>query len=258
MRRRASPNGPQFSMPARASGQNTNYDHSKEPMSRMKSTLSYARNLFLFAASMSAVLLACSDTTEPSPTTQEDASIGDSATPDGRAPRNTSGVEGEGLSCDIKAVLQTTCWGCHGSRPANGAPYSLINRTDMLTIANEGQTRLQRSIARMRDDARPMPPSGTPAGQCAVQEAGACKTCTDMASDFAACIPLGGSGSQPNLCDAQKGPTFFVCAAQQCSKECGLSQMPGGTPDTPCDPKNGASCKSCLETKCKAEFEACK
>jgi hypothetical protein len=227
---------------------------------------------WLVATILLVIIAACSDNDSTSTGERVDSGGGSDGS---RAPRDSgSGVEGEGLSCFIKTTLQNNCWACHGSRPTNGAPYSLINREEFLMVADQGQTRLQRAIERMRSTTKPMPPNGrnavpdaeiktfedwgkagTPTEQCAAGDAGACKTCTDMVNDYAACVSPSGA---PNLCDNQKGPSFFICASQQCNKECGLATSPGGTPETPCDPANGAACRTCLETKCKTDLEACK
>jgi hypothetical protein len=231
---------------------------------------------------------ACSDDDNESAVAGKDASSDSSVLPpaaeedagrDGRAPRDSgAGVEGEGLSCAVKTLLQTACWACHGARPANGAPFSLISRDEFMTnsLVEPSKTRLARSIERMKDTNKPMPPrglpaltaeqikvfeewqaQGTPLQSCTAQQGGKCKTCTDMANDYASCTPQ--AGGMPILCNESAAPNFFICAAQQCNMECGLAMSPGGMAETPCNPANGEACRECLTLKkCREAYEACK
>lgn len=194
------------------------------------------------------------------------------ATTGGRPPRETPGVVGEGLSCELRQTFETHCWSCHGDIPMSGAPFSLINRTDLLTTGNGGQSRAERSVARMRATSMPMPPgvaptvpdaaikvvedwiaAGHPAGEC-TDPMGGCTTCAALVDQFVACeSPM--TGGMPNLCSMDQGPNFFICSVTSCGDLCGLA-LPG-QPAPPCDPAKGANCRQCLETNCKTQLEAC-
>jgi hypothetical protein len=42
-----------------------------------------------------------------------------------------AGVDRSGeLPCEVRAVLEAKCWGCHGSTLANGAPFPLVTYAD--------------------------------------------------------------------------------------------------------------------------------
>lgn len=54
---------------------------------------------------------------------------------------------------DIKSIINNNCTQCHGSTPANGAPFSL-------TTYDEVKGRVDRIIARTNSASSPMPPTG--------------------------------------------------------------------------------------------------
>src|SRR5688572_26284694 len=68
---------------------------------------------------------------------------------------------GGGLPCGVKNVLEARCVGCHGATPS--APMSLVTYEDLVAPAksNPALKVVDVSIARMRNDASPMPPSGS-------------------------------------------------------------------------------------------------
>lgn len=66
---------------------------------------------------------------------------------------------GNGLPCDVERVLKANCGTCHGATPANGAPNSLVTRADLVKESTYGSSLGERSVARMKDPAVPMPPS---------------------------------------------------------------------------------------------------
>jgi len=98
-----------------------------------------------------------------------------------------------GLPCDIQAVLQERCQSCHGNPPVSGAPMPLVTYADLTvhSTAFPMQTIAERALARMNNNAMPMPPppasratsaqvaamsawvsAGTPAGSCGPVDAG--------------------------------------------------------------------------------------
>lgn len=68
-----------------------------------------------------------------------------------------------GLPCEVTALLQKNCTACHGVTPAGGAPVSLVTYADLSKAAPQGGTWAARSLARMQDATRPMPPKPAPA-----------------------------------------------------------------------------------------------
>src|SRR5215470_15238578 len=62
------------------------------------------------------------------------------------------------LPCDVRAVFETSCQGCHGHPPQNGAPMSLVTYDDVMSTDSSGVRYIDRAIARMQDPAKPMPP----------------------------------------------------------------------------------------------------
>ena len=77
-----------------------------------------------------------------------------------------------GLPCDVAATLQTYCVSCHGSSPKYGAPMPLVTYADLSATSPKGGSYAERSLARMKDAAAPMPPGGgVPAGEVSGFEA---------------------------------------------------------------------------------------
>ena len=78
------------------------------------------------------------------------------------SPTQDAGSSGGGLPCAVQAVLAAKCQSCHGATPVAGAPMALVTYADLLapSALDAAQSYLQRSLARMRDLARPMPPGG--------------------------------------------------------------------------------------------------
>lgn len=66
-----------------------------------------------------------------------------------------------GLPCDVADVLKA-CTGCHKSPPTGGATMSLLSYDDLMTASPKGGNYADRSLIRMQDVAKPMPPSPTP------------------------------------------------------------------------------------------------
>ena len=67
-----------------------------------------------------------------------------------------------GLPCEVATVVSNACASCHGATLTGGAPMSLITRADFMAASSRDATQSngQRSVARMRDAASPMPTSG--------------------------------------------------------------------------------------------------
>ncbi len=84
----------------------------------------------------------------------------DHATPDAAG--------GDGLPCDVRAVLENACTACHSNPPTSNAPQALVSRTDFFSPSSiDGQNLGQRSEARLHDTIIPMPPSSEPPASAA-------------------------------------------------------------------------------------------
>lgn len=68
----------------------------------------------------------------------------------------------DGLPCDVSRLLATSCIRCHGARPTNGAPMSLVTYDDLVAPWDEDPTRTiaDVSLERMKAMRSPMPPDG--------------------------------------------------------------------------------------------------
>lgn len=76
-----------------------------------------------------------------------------------------SGLPGDaGLPCEVANLLASQCTSCHGAPLAGSAPMSLRSRADLLVTSTRdpAMNYAQRSLARMRDTASPMPPGNPP------------------------------------------------------------------------------------------------
>lgn len=98
------------------------------------------------------------------------------------------GASGDGLPCELEAMVARSCRGCH--RAGGTAPMPLDSRADFLAAArsNAGVTVAQQSLTRMQSTTAPMPPTGAqpadvqlmadwvnagmPSGSCAPADAG--------------------------------------------------------------------------------------
>jgi len=69
-----------------------------------------------------------------------------------------------GLPCDVQALVQTRCQGCHAATPANGAPMPLVTRANLMapSFLDPAQSFAQRALARVQQTAGQMPPPPAP------------------------------------------------------------------------------------------------
>jgi mono/diheme cytochrome c family protein len=81
------------------------------------------------------------------------------STSDGGAP-SAAGASGD-LPCEVASVFASHCASCHGTATAAGAPMSLATRADLMKEAplTKGHSSAVEAVARMKNDARPMPPA---------------------------------------------------------------------------------------------------
>lgn len=68
-----------------------------------------------------------------------------------------------GLPCDVEALVDEHCGGCHGDPASFGAPMPLVDHDHFMvpSIIEPTEAVLDRVSQRLHDDARPMPPTGT-------------------------------------------------------------------------------------------------
>lgn len=87
------------------------------------------------------------------------APAGGGASPAPPSGNGSQPVSASDLPCDVKAILDSHCANCHGSTPAFGAPMSLASAGDFRATAPKGGDVVgKRVLARIKDDALPMPP----------------------------------------------------------------------------------------------------
>jgi Copper type II ascorbate-dependent monooxygenase, C-terminal domain/Copper type II ascorbate-dependent monooxygenase, N-terminal domain len=75
----------------------------------------------------------------------------------GSAPLDATALPSNGLPCNVSNVLTRNCQSCHGASPQFGAPQSLVSYEDLVSV-RAGTRVVDQVLARMKDDARPMPP----------------------------------------------------------------------------------------------------
>lgn len=143
---------------------------------------------------------------------------------DAGANGDTPPIASTEFPCEAAAVL-STCWSCHASPPRGGADLSLVHLADLraMSAVAPTQTVAERSLARLRDAADPMPPRGYPR-----------PSETEIAM-FEAWI---GDGMPQGTCAGtdpdQPAPT--VCTSG--------SKWTGGNEESP-DMNPGLACRSC-------------
>ena len=79
-------------------------------------------------------------------------------------PTTTGTSVTNGLPCDVNAVLAKNCQSCHSATPSFGAPSPLMSYDDLIAPAKSDPQKkvLDLVLARIRDDARPMPQAPNP------------------------------------------------------------------------------------------------
>ena len=115
---------------------------------------------------------------------------GDSVPDAGPGLEPDAGPAGEGLPCDVEALLASQCRTCHGAHLSGNAPMPLVTREHMLKPSSvTGLSVGALSVARMKKTSAPMPPAGVlpteqvallenwvnagmPAGDCQARDAG--------------------------------------------------------------------------------------
>lgn len=98
------------------------------------------------------------------------------------------------LPCDVATVVQSRCGDCHGTTPKFGAPMSLMKAADFAKQAQDRSTTVgQAVIARISDDAHPMPQA--PAPRLTASESATLKTWINAGAKASSCqTPIGGGG----------------------------------------------------------------
>lgn len=151
----------------------------------------------------------------------------------------------DGLPCDVAELLTTRCATCHADPPSGGAPMPMVRYADLVapSKSQSGESVAKVALARMRDGARPMPPTtqlpdGEIAPFAAWVEAGAPRTaCSTTASVRAR------DASGPECRLSSDCPGALVCRGGVCDVECVAD-------------KDCAVGSSCQETRCVSSGEA--
>ena len=128
--------------------------------------------------------------------------IPDAFSDQGAAPPGTGKVAAvHDLPCDVAELLLAKCLTCHGSRPI-GNPLSLASRADLVAQSKTDPTKtvVQLSIARMKDTAKPMPPTG----MAAASEAAVLEKWVADGMPTGNCQTAGGAGpyDTPTVCSS--------------------------------------------------------
>jgi len=113
----------------------------------------------LLVALAAYALLGCAGSIPP-------GAAGSGGTSGGTAGSTGTGMGGgsgvaSGMPCDVQALLQTRCLGCHSNPPVNGATMPLVTRTDLMapSLADPTQTFAQRALTRIQLTVGEMPPA---------------------------------------------------------------------------------------------------
>lgn len=134
--------------------------------------------------------------------------------------------EKSALPCDVGAILTAHCGECHGEETAFGAPMSLVSWEDLQAPApkTKGKKTFDVTLARVKDDAKPMPPA--PHERLSDADV---KVLEDW---IAAGAPRGESscegGSEPGAATGEDG---VVPKPEDCESEFELRAHGGSTPD---------------------------
>ena len=133
-------------------------------------------------------------------------------------------VNSDEFPCEAAAVL-STCWSCHGSPPRGGADVSLdtIAAMEAGSTVAPGQNLAERSLVRLRDTVKPMPPRGYP------------RPTDPQIAAFEAWI---GDGMPPGSCNGTNpdDPAPTVCTSG--------TRWTGGNRESP-DMNPGLACRAC-------------
>jgi mono/diheme cytochrome c family protein len=113
------------------------------------------------------------------------------------------------LPCAVSTVLQAHCATCHGSQPKFGAPMSLVTAADFKKMATSGGSTVgQAVIARIQDDAKPMP--AAPATRLTSAEISTLTTWINAGAQSSTCqtsVATGGSGGSGSGAGSSSGTT---------------------------------------------------
>lgn len=101
------------------------------------------RNTLLFFMTMALVFASCSYDSEDDLVVPVDSGVPDDS-------------ELITYEADIKSIMQGSCIGCHASPPRNGAPFSLVNFSQVSTRSST----ILNAMSRQSGSASAMPPSG--------------------------------------------------------------------------------------------------
>ena len=129
------------------------------------------------------------------------AATGGSASGGTASPTGGSGATGGSsttayadIPCDVAKILKNSCGMCHGTTPSYGAPMPLVRAADFAKKALDGSRTVgQAVIARINDDAHPMPQAPTP--RLTSSENGTLTTWIQAGAKAATCADTGSGGT---------------------------------------------------------------
>ena len=143
----------------------------------------------------------------------------------GSAGTNTT-VAGD-LPCDVAQLMSDYCVTCHSNPPLQGVPISMLSYAG-LTAPYKGSTVAQVALARMKDAASPMPPTGMlPAPQIAALE-----------SWINAGMPPGTCGTTPDDAGTTQYPLVCTSGTQWLLGNHGSQKMHPGVACIDCHSKS--------------------
>ncbi len=120
---------------------------------------------------------------------------------------------GEASGCEVLTLMAARCGSCHGEVPSGGAPVALhsLDALRSMSLQHSGQSLAQRSLARMQDDALPMPPAPHPRATAEEVALLAAWVNAQMPACDAHHPDGGHTAGSPNLIPQEE---LFACAGQ--------------------------------------------
>jgi len=126
----------------------------------------------------------------------------------GSTPSTNGSAAYSDIPCNVAAVLSKNCSMCHGTTPSFGAPMSLIHAADFARKSIDGSRTVgQAVLARINDDAHPMPP--VPNDRLGSTDSSALSSWIQAGAKASTCasVPGGGDGSGGLNPGAEVDPT---------------------------------------------------
>jgi mono/diheme cytochrome c family protein len=135
------------------------------------------------------------------------------------------------LPCDVAAVLENRCAGCHGETPRFGAPMPLVTHADLVAQAKSDPSKkvYEAVLARIASDTEPMPPA--PNARLSAEDRAALEAWVQAGAREGACstpTPGGGRDGGNGIDDGKPSP---LACADVLLRPKQVWEMPRSTPD---------------------------